>query len=60
MTDEGCSALTSALKSNPSHLRELELSENQLGVENLAALLRNPEFKLEILTLVTYFTAATV
>ncbi|XP_073700444.1 uncharacterized protein [Garra rufa] len=51
ITDEGCSALTSALQSNPSHLRELGLSGNQLGVENLSALLRNPEFKLEILAL---------
>ncbi|XP_026109355.1 ribonuclease inhibitor-like [Carassius auratus] len=51
MTDEGCSALTSALKSNPSHLRELDLSGNKLGVENLDVLLRNPEFNLEILAL---------
>jgi len=49
MTSVGCSAVTSALKSNPSHLRELNLSENILGVENLGALLWNPDFKLEIL-----------
>ncbi|KAL0160904.1 hypothetical protein M9458_044629, partial [Cirrhinus mrigala] len=49
MTDEGCSAVTSALQLNPSHLRELDLSGNQLEVENLGVLLRNPEFKLEIL-----------
>ncbi|ROK44366.1 NLR family CARD domain-containing protein 3 [Anabarilius grahami] len=50
MTDEGCSALTSALKSNPSHLRELDLSRNKLGdsgVKNLSDLLMNPQFKLE-------------
>uniref|UniRef100_A0A8C2KNZ5 NACHT domain-containing protein n=1 Tax=Cyprinus carpio TaxID=7962 RepID=A0A8C2KNZ5_CYPCA len=54
MTDEGCSALTSALKSNPSHLRELDLSENKLGdsgFENISNLLKNPECKLEILAL---------
>uniref|UniRef100_A0A8C1Y0T0 NACHT domain-containing protein n=1 Tax=Cyprinus carpio TaxID=7962 RepID=A0A8C1Y0T0_CYPCA len=54
MTDEGCSALTSALKSNPSHLRELDLSENKLGdsgFENISNLLMNPECKLEILSL---------
>uniref|UniRef100_A0A8C1Y0R8 NACHT domain-containing protein n=1 Tax=Cyprinus carpio TaxID=7962 RepID=A0A8C1Y0R8_CYPCA len=51
MTNEGCSALTSALQSNPSNLRELDLSGNPLGVENLGVLLRNPEFKLEILAL---------
>ncbi|KTF84049.1 hypothetical protein cypCar_00035303, partial [Cyprinus carpio] len=54
LTDEGCSVLTSALKSNPSHLRELDLSGNQLGesgVKNLRDLLRNPECKLEILAL---------
>ncbi|KAG1925635.1 NACHT, LRR and PYD domains-containing protein [Pimephales promelas] len=54
MTDEGCSDVTSALKSNPSHLRELDLSENNLGdsgVKNLSDLLMNPQFKLEKLHL---------
>ncbi len=64
MTDEGCSAVTSALKSNPSHLRELDLSDNKLGdsgFENLSDLLKNPQCKLEILELVSlYCTAVTV
>ncbi|KAL0160870.1 hypothetical protein M9458_044595, partial [Cirrhinus mrigala] len=50
MTDEGCSALTSALKSNPSHLKELNLSGNELGdsaVKKLCDLLIHPQFKLE-------------
>ncbi|XP_048026776.1 NACHT, LRR and PYD domains-containing protein 12-like isoform X1 [Megalobrama amblycephala] len=54
LTDEGCSAVTSALKSNPSHLRELDLSVNYLrdsGVKNLCDLLMNPQFKLEKLCL---------
>ncbi|XP_016116238.1 NACHT, LRR and PYD domains-containing protein 3-like [Sinocyclocheilus grahami] len=54
LTDEGCSALTSALKSNPSHLRELDLSMNELGVsgvENICDLLMNPQCKLEKLYL---------
>ncbi|XP_039540916.1 NACHT, LRR and PYD domains-containing protein 4E-like isoform X1 [Pimephales promelas] len=54
MTDEGCSDVTSALKSNPSHLRELDLSENNLGdsgVKTLSDLLMNPQFKLEKLHL---------
>ncbi|XDV26536.1 hypothetical protein PO909_030209 [Leuciscus waleckii] len=54
MTDEGCSDVTSALKSNPSHLRELKLSRNKLGesgVKNLSDLLKNPQFKLEKLDL---------
>ncbi|XP_050958025.1 ribonuclease inhibitor, partial [Labeo rohita] len=54
MTDEGCSAVTSALKSNPSHLRELNLSSNKLGdsgVKNLSDLLMNTQFKLEKLDL---------
>ncbi|XP_050957998.1 ribonuclease inhibitor-like [Labeo rohita] len=54
MTDEGCSAVTSALKSNPSHLRELNLSWNKLGdsgVKNLSDLLMNTQFKLEKLDL---------
>uniref|UniRef100_A0A8C1MAS8 Uncharacterized protein n=1 Tax=Cyprinus carpio TaxID=7962 RepID=A0A8C1MAS8_CYPCA len=52
VTDEGCSALTSALRSNPSHLRELDLSGNNLGdsgVKRLCAVLEDPHCKLEIL-----------
>uniref|UniRef100_A0A672SRY2 NACHT domain-containing protein n=1 Tax=Sinocyclocheilus grahami TaxID=75366 RepID=A0A672SRY2_SINGR len=54
ITDEGCSDVTSALKSNPSHLRELNLSENKLGdsgVKNLSDLLMNPQCKLKNLDL---------
>ncbi|KAF4080715.1 hypothetical protein AMELA_G00174490 [Ameiurus melas] len=49
-----CAALTSALRSNPSHLRELNLSLNNLGdsgVKSLSAVLENPHCKLEILRL---------
>ncbi len=61
MTDEGCSAVTSALKSNPSHLKELNLSWNELGdsgVKNLSDLLMNTQFKLETLQLVSLFSTA--
>uniref|UniRef100_A0A9J7ZBL5 NACHT domain-containing protein n=1 Tax=Cyprinus carpio carpio TaxID=630221 RepID=A0A9J7ZBL5_CYPCA len=54
VTDEGCSALTSALRSNPSHLRELDLSWNNLrdsGVKRLCAVLEDPHCKLETLGL---------
>ncbi|XP_056326881.1 NACHT, LRR and PYD domains-containing protein 3-like [Danio aesculapii] len=54
ITQEGCSAVTSALKSNPSHLRELDLAQNplgDLGVKNLSDLLMNPQCKLERLYL---------
>ncbi len=50
ITEKQCLILTSALKSNPSHLRELDLSENQLGdagVENLGVLCGNSQSKLE-------------
>ncbi len=50
MTDEGCSAVTSALKSNPSHLRELNLSLNQIrntGVNHLCDVLKDSDCKLE-------------
>ncbi len=64
MTDERCSAVTSALKSNPSHLRELDLSRNKLGdsgVKTLSDLLMNTQFKLEKLELVSlYSTSVTV
>ncbi|KAK7118083.1 hypothetical protein R3I94_021810 [Phoxinus phoxinus] len=53
VTDEGCAALTSALRSNPSHLRKLDLSRNQLGdsVHLLSAVLEDPHCKLETLWL---------
>ncbi|XP_016114949.1 NACHT, LRR and PYD domains-containing protein 3-like [Sinocyclocheilus grahami] len=53
VTDEGCAALASALRSNPSHLRELNLSLNKLGdsVNLLSDVLQDPRCKLEILWL---------
>ncbi|KAI4879726.1 hypothetical protein NFI96_007602 [Prochilodus magdalenae] len=50
ITEEGCAALVSALKSNPSHLRELNLSANnpgESGVKLLSGLLEDPHCKLE-------------
>jgi len=54
VTDKGCADLASALRSNPSHLKELVLSENNLGdsgVKLLSAGLANPLLKLEELWL---------
>ncbi|CDR00472.1 unnamed protein product, partial [Oncorhynchus mykiss] len=45
VTEEGCASLVSALDSNPSHLRELDLSNNELkdsGVKLLSDGLENP------------------
>ncbi|KAI4899119.1 hypothetical protein NFI96_006346 [Prochilodus magdalenae] len=50
ITEEGCAALVSALKSNPSHLRELNLNYNnpgEAGVKLLSDLLEDPHCKLE-------------
>ncbi|XP_051764057.1 NACHT, LRR and PYD domains-containing protein 12-like isoform X44 [Ctenopharyngodon idella] len=51
ITAKGCAALTSALRSN-SHLRELDLTENEIGdasVKSLSALKDDPHYKLETL-----------
>ncbi|XDV31974.1 hypothetical protein PO909_002889 [Leuciscus waleckii] len=54
ITEEGCAALASALTSNPSHLRELDLTKNNvqdLGAKCLYATLKNPECQLKVLKL---------
>ncbi|CAL8360554.1 unnamed protein product [Boreogadus saida] len=52
VTQEGCASLASALSSNPSHLRELDLSYNHLdsGVMLLLALLQYQPARLNILS----------
>uniref|UniRef100_A0A8C7KGX3 NACHT, LRR and PYD domains-containing protein 12-like n=1 Tax=Oncorhynchus kisutch TaxID=8019 RepID=A0A8C7KGX3_ONCKI len=54
VTEEGCASLVSALRSNPSHLRELDLSYNHpgdSGVRLLSAGLEDPHCRLEKLKL---------
>ncbi|XP_016422836.1 ribonuclease inhibitor-like [Sinocyclocheilus rhinocerous] len=55
ITEKQSLVLTSALNSNPSHLRELNLRENKLlgdsGVKSLSDLLMNTQCKLEKLDL---------
>ncbi|XP_050984010.1 NACHT, LRR and PYD domains-containing protein 12 isoform X1 [Labeo rohita] len=54
ITDEGCAALASVLRSNPSHLRQLDLTRNKLGdsgVTLLSAGLEDTHCNLEKLRL---------
>uniref|UniRef100_A0A7N8XWV5 NACHT domain-containing protein n=1 Tax=Mastacembelus armatus TaxID=205130 RepID=A0A7N8XWV5_9TELE len=50
VTENGCASLASALSSNPSHLRELDLSYNnprESGVKLLSAGLKDPHWRLD-------------
>ncbi|KAM8846855.1 NLR family CARD domain-containing protein 3-like isoform 2-T2 [Synchiropus picturatus] len=54
MSERGCASLASALTSNPSHLRELDLRFNHpggAGLELLSAGLESPDWRLETLRL---------
>ncbi|CAL8283456.1 unnamed protein product, partial [Gadus morhua 'NCC'] len=53
VTQEGCASVASALCSNPSHLRELDLSYNHSGdsgVTLLSAGLKDPRWRLKTLS----------
>lgn len=52
VTGEGCSFLAAALRVNPSHLRELDLSYNHLGdfgAALLSARVQEPQWRLDTL-----------
>ena len=52
MSEISCDYLAAALKSNPSHLRELDLRRNNLkdpDVKQLSDLKQSPDYRLETL-----------
>ena len=57
VTEEGCGYVSSALSSNPSHLRELDLSYNHpgdSGVKLLTDKLEDPNYRLDKLKYVEH------
>ncbi|XP_026147782.1 ribonuclease inhibitor-like [Mastacembelus armatus] len=57
LTKTSCGYLASALKSNPSHLRRLELCDNNLqypDMQQLCDLVESPDCRLEILRVMPY------